>query len=347
MCSRCLELKDTVVGRTDESGVTLPPLHPRCRCAIMYRELKGEDKKPRIAPLAAPPPSYSTPAPSTAPKIISLPNATGACKTFDELKLYWADNYNVKVAPEISKLDFESVRAAMSGVEAVLEEFPEAKKYLREFDVYSCGLMSTWRGHGKIFFNPEIFSSAEKVMSEIESGVESGFYPKNMTAVGVGAHEAGHIVEDWLRKKYAENTETKLRILPRKLIRKAYQKAILTLEGKGKSIQQMKSEISNHAMKKSLSECLSDAVCDYMTNNVQAALLSREIWEVLKGEIDKMYLFSEMRLAKYKKEEILNYGVFDKMGCLVGVKEDAPPEFKEAYEHDKKMDEEWEALGID
>ena len=34
-----MELKDTVVGRTDESGVTLPPLHPRCRCAIMYREV--------------------------------------------------------------------------------------------------------------------------------------------------------------------------------------------------------------------------------------------------------------------------------------------------------------------
>ena len=45
MCSRCLELKDTVVGRTDESGVTLPPLHPRCRCAIMYREVR--DVKPR------------------------------------------------------------------------------------------------------------------------------------------------------------------------------------------------------------------------------------------------------------------------------------------------------------
>ena len=42
-----MELKDTVVGRTDESGVTLPPLHPRCRCAIMYREVKDEEKKPR------------------------------------------------------------------------------------------------------------------------------------------------------------------------------------------------------------------------------------------------------------------------------------------------------------
>ena len=44
VCSRCLELKDTVVGRTDESGVPLPPLHPRCRCAIMYRELKEQPK---------------------------------------------------------------------------------------------------------------------------------------------------------------------------------------------------------------------------------------------------------------------------------------------------------------
>ena len=41
VCSRCMELKDSVVGRTDESGVQIPPLHPRCRCTIMYRELTG------------------------------------------------------------------------------------------------------------------------------------------------------------------------------------------------------------------------------------------------------------------------------------------------------------------
>ena len=39
VCSRCLALKDTIVGYTDESGVTLPPLHPRCRCAIIYDEV--------------------------------------------------------------------------------------------------------------------------------------------------------------------------------------------------------------------------------------------------------------------------------------------------------------------
>ena len=45
VCGRCMELKDTVVGTTDQSGVTIPPLHPRCRCAIMYREV-GAPKKP-------------------------------------------------------------------------------------------------------------------------------------------------------------------------------------------------------------------------------------------------------------------------------------------------------------
>ena len=37
VCGRCLELKDKVVGYTDEQ-VQLPPLHPRCRCVIIYRE---------------------------------------------------------------------------------------------------------------------------------------------------------------------------------------------------------------------------------------------------------------------------------------------------------------------
>jgi len=44
VCGRCMELKDTVVGTTDQSGVTIPPLHPRCRCAIMYREVGTPSK---------------------------------------------------------------------------------------------------------------------------------------------------------------------------------------------------------------------------------------------------------------------------------------------------------------
>ncbi len=50
VCGRCLALKDTVVGHTNESGVTLPPLHPRCRCTIIYREVG----KPLTAPSGLP-----------------------------------------------------------------------------------------------------------------------------------------------------------------------------------------------------------------------------------------------------------------------------------------------------
>ena len=40
VCPRCLALKGTVVGYTNELGVTLPPIHPRCRCTIEYREIE-------------------------------------------------------------------------------------------------------------------------------------------------------------------------------------------------------------------------------------------------------------------------------------------------------------------
>ena len=46
VCGRCLSLKDSGIGRTDELGVQLPPLHPRCRCTIEYREVG----KPLTAP---------------------------------------------------------------------------------------------------------------------------------------------------------------------------------------------------------------------------------------------------------------------------------------------------------
>ena len=54
VCGRCMALKDTVVGHTDESGVTIPPLHPRCRCAIMYREI-GTPRvmQPKLKPTGA------------------------------------------------------------------------------------------------------------------------------------------------------------------------------------------------------------------------------------------------------------------------------------------------------
>ena len=60
-----------------------------------------------------------------------------------------------------------------------------------------------------------------------------------------------------------------------------------------------------------------------------------------------MKSFSESKLALFSAEEFEKYSVFDERRLAIGVKDDAPAEFKAAYEHDRKIDEEWEALGID
>ena len=335
VCSRCLGLKDVVVGRTDEVGVTLPPLHPRCRCVIIYRER-------RMDALVAPYPTgrgYRS--------LTYFPQVANDIKSFGDLKLYWAENYNVQTDEGIGKLHFESVKQALAGVEAVLKEFPSAARHLKEFGLLNSELMTTERGNGKINFNPEFFTDEQKLLATLMAGVRSGFYHKNMSPFSIGAHEAGHIVEDWLITKYGVGNVSS-RIAPRQIVRKAYKRAIQTVQGVGKTIEQLRGEICTHARQESLSECLADAISDYLTNGERAALLSREIWHVLKEELTKMtWAPDTFELYKFSPEEFERYGLFDDLGELIGVKDDAPPEFKEAYEHDKELHAKFEALGID
>ena len=221
--------------------------------------------------------------------LTSPPQTVGKCKTFDELKMYWAENYNVKVDDSIAKLHFCSVQAAMNGVEAVLKEFPPVMRFLKEFSTRSEGLMTTVRGRGIINFNPECFSEERKLLATLASGVKSGFYIKNANPLSAGAHEAGHIIENWLIDKYGGNVldaqEIKRREQARRIVRRAFSIAKKIPEGTGKTISQLKVEISLNANDMKISECLASAVADYMTNEQNSALLSQCVWRVLKEEL--------------------------------------------------------------
>ena len=163
-----------------------------------------------------------------------------------------------------------------------------------------------------------------------------------MTIFGAGAHEAGHIVLYWLTEKYNDEN------IAYHLLIRAWLQAIRTEEGKGKLPRQLRKEISIHSRKENFSECIADAVSDYLTNREKSAVLSREIWKLLKGASNDMLLaYGQSKLSKFSDEEFEKYGVFDEVDDIVGVKEDAPPEFKEAYEADKKMREELRAQGFD
>ena len=146
-------------------------------------------------------------------------------------------------------------------------------------------------------------------------------------------------------KKF-RSVHTEYRPVPRRLTYEAYQNAIVNPEGKGKSFKKLQEEIAIYATHNP-SECLSSAISDYVTNANNAAILSTTIWQRLKEELSKMLLPNEVKLAKFSIEEYEKYGVFDNEGWIVGVKENAPDEFKEAYEWDKKKNEDRWKLGID
>ena len=179
----------------------------------------------------------------------------------------------------------------------------------------------------------------------IAAGVESRVYPKNMTVFGAGAHEAAHIVEDWLIEKF-RSIHTEYRPIPRRLVREAYQNARSAVEGKGKSLEALTKEIADYA-NKNPSECLASGVSDYMTNGTDAKILSRMIWQRIKEELIKVLAPGTLKMAKFTIEEREKYGVFDEDGWLIGVKEDAPAEFKEAWSADRKLEAEMWEQGID
>ena len=312
-CPVCGSL-DSRIFKLEEynQGETAPPMHARCRCTICA-SIDGVKRRSRIAERREKIPgnvTYEKWKSRYVDKATSLSGVTAGlneanhqssnaskrsaknfpvlkCRNFEELKTYWSDNYNVKIGDELSKLHFETVRQAMGGIEAVIKEFEPAVAHLKEMRLLEVGLMSTVRGKGVINFNPEYFSDMNRLLDELNAGAKVGYYHKNMSVLSVGAHEAGHILEDWLIAKSGDAKDVSLRIVPRKIVREAYKHAIQTVAGKGKTIGELKNQICTHALKENNSECLADAISDYITNGSNAALISIEIWRTLKGEMIK------------------------------------------------------------
>ena len=113
----------------------------------------------------------------------------------------------------------------------------------------------------------------------------TSYHPKNTGIFETGAHEMAHILEDCLADKYKRTfQDLKNDIFARKIIQDSFAKAKLTVEGKGKNIVQLKAEICDYASK-NLSECMAEAVSDYIANGENAAVMSKEIWKRLKEEL--------------------------------------------------------------
>ena len=201
---------------------------------------------------------------------------------FKDLQSYFKKK-GYKMNDAIEKLDFNSVKDTTNGVDIVLNEFPQAKKIFAGFDIGKSGVACA-SFTGKISFNPAYYTDAKNLQCMI-MGNTTGFHPKNTGIVEIGSHEMGHILELALINKHnggvlawSECTEAK------KIVSEACKLAKKLPEGKGKVNATLKREISGYAMQNA-SECMAEGVADYIANKNNASVLSRMIWNLLKGEL--------------------------------------------------------------
>lgn len=220
----------------------------------------------------------------TAPQPTTPKKGLEGAKSFTELKNYMQKKYGIAIASDVHMLDFESVKEGFMGIDRVFDEFPAAKKMFKTINgrASSGAIMSASYG-GTISFNPTHYATRKAALAAHRP---TWFHPKGNSPLGSAAHEAGHLLERALIDKYKGTVSDWTGC---KYGTKIVDKAISSMQradpAQAKFTKsQLRGTISGYAQTDD-SECLAEAVCDYILNGENAALLSQEIWEILKKEL--------------------------------------------------------------
>ena len=264
VCSRCLALKDTIVGYTDEVGVTIPPLHPRCRCAIIYDEVA----EPRV----------------NKPKPNNPQETTSNCKTFEELKTYWADKCGTTIAESVRRLDFNAVKEACTGFEKAMDLIPSTRQYLKEMrPAKGKGwLMSYTYEDQAVNFNQSMFLP-QNIASTRESISATTAIVRNSTIESMAAHEMGHAANLALTHALGlsgKNINKVSELYVKEVfdsLPKAERAAGLT------ALRGRISKLQKYAQTKS--ETLSEAINDFVANGENATVFSKALANQIEAAI--------------------------------------------------------------
>ena len=211
------------------------------------------------------------------------------CKNISEARQYFREKWNVEIDRTVDELDFESVRESLHGIESVLNGFPSAVDSLKRIGTSTeYGIMNA-DYDGNINFNPFYFKERKKAVYGCNS--ETHYHPTGNNIMSTGAHETGHILEKALIDKRLGGEQPIGNVFwntgdeAKKIVKQACKNVKKTPHGKKKRNIDLIREISGYANKGGNSECLAEAVADFILNGDKAAPLSREIWKLLKGEL--------------------------------------------------------------
>lgn len=239
---------------------------------------------------------------SAQPTITSVMDIT----SFSGMRDYFKNKFDINVIDAVDNLEFEQVREAMSGIESVLNEFPEVVDTVQNIGVMPGGYMCS---NGKnIYFNPNHFAMG-------------GHWDSN-EAFQAGAHEAGHCVdmlmcriqeaksygadwyvqdERWHSSRLSITVDATDSWYHNKYANKIVQKAGRNLKKENPAYSSMKSVDFRHAVSnyslKDTAETLADAVGNEMLLKSKGVNLHRkkeighefgqEIMRLLKEEVKR------------------------------------------------------------
>ena len=188
-------------------------------------------------------------------------------ENYDELEKYMNKEYNGIVDVDVRKLNIGQVSKTLTEFETVIADFPQIRKIFSQIGTTSTGTAAL-ASNGALLFNPTFYNK----LSE-----------KN---IGAGFHEAGHLMEIALIKKYNPSLDEDMidelyeqGIFAQKVIEGAYSRIKTS-----KSIVELRREISRYSLTDE-SETLAEAVEDYYCNGYSASILSRQIIRILEEEL--------------------------------------------------------------
>lgn len=199
-------------------------------------------------------------------------------KDFKELQLSMIQKYGRNILRNsVSKLKFENVKEGILGIDAVFDEFPAIRKYLKSIE-------------GSLSLEDDV-PMEMSYTGTIHINMKTYDYVKGFGSMPkwIGAHEAGHFLERAvLEKEYPGNS---LQMLEKRgkmwndstKSADIIKKATLEVQKVYKlSEEELRSSISWNASL-DYSEAFAECVADYIINAENAKPLSKAVWNIIKN----------------------------------------------------------------
>ena len=227
------------------------------------------------------------------------PQRAADTKDLQELNTYMRDRYNVIVSDSLMPHDFESVRNAVSEMDYLLSEFPQAVDTVKMIrgDIHKQQKSSTYAHasySGEIVLNDKRYQDRAALLSQYRYDVSTHWHPDGTNGDHIVTHEMGHMLERALIEKahpvysfmgeLAKGEEWRKGKQSSRLVSEACKLVKKTPAGKGMKNDQLIAQVSRYATK-NRSETLAECVADYRANGANAKPLSVALWGLLKREL--------------------------------------------------------------